>query len=189
MRIIAGFLGGRLIESPHNNKTHPMSEKMRGALFNSLGDINALTFLDAFAGTGACGFEAISRGAKQTTLLEVNPDSFKTIVKNAEQLDIINAVELQKVNCARWSSNNKSKLYDVIIADPPYNLQDINLELVFKLSLHLKKGGIFVVSAPPSQHSTVNLRASKYKNLHLISHKTYADGGLYYYRNNIKLKI
>ena len=166
-----------------------MSEKMRGALFNSLGDINALTFLDAFAGTGACGFEAISRGAKQTTLLEVNPDSFKTIVKNAEQLDIINAVELQKVNCARWSSNNKSKLYDVIIADPPYNLQDINLELVFKLSLHLKKGGIFVVSAPPSQHSTVNLRASKYKNLHLISHKTYADGGLYYYRNNIKLKI
>ena len=184
MRIIAGFLGGRLIESPHNNKTHPMSEKMRGALFNSLGDINALTFLDAFAGTGACGFEAISRGAKQTTLLEVNPDSFKTIVKNAEQLDIINAVELQKVNCARWSSNNKSKLYDVIIADPPYNLQDINLELVFKLSLHLKKGGIFVVSAPPSQHSTVNLRASKYKNLLLISHKTYADGGLYYYRNN-----
>nr|MBP9820948.1 RsmD family RNA methyltransferase [Candidatus Saccharibacteria bacterium] len=60
MRIIAGFLGGRLIESPHNNKTHPMSEKMRGALFNSLGDINGLTFLDAFAGTGACGFEAIS---------------------------------------------------------------------------------------------------------------------------------
>ena len=184
MRIIAGFLGGRLIESPHNNKTHPMSEKMRGALINSLGDIKALTFFDAFAGTGACGFEAISRGAKQASLLEVNPDSFKTIVKNAEQLDIINAVELQKVNCARWSSNNKSKLYDVIIADPPYNLQDINLELVFKLSLHLKKGGIFVVSAPPSQHSTVNLRASKYKNLLLISHKTYADGGLYYYRNN-----
>ena len=186
MRIIAGFLGGRLIESPHNNKTHPMSEKMRGALFNSLGDISDLNVLDAFAGTGACGFEAISRGAKQATLLEVNPDSFKVIVKNAQQLDIINKVELLKINCARWSNNNKSMLYDIIIADPPYNPQDINLELVFKLSLHLKKGGVFVVSAPPSQHNTVNLRASKYSRLLLISHKTYADGGLYFYRNNIK---
>lgn len=182
MRIIAGFLGGRLIESPHNNKTHPMSEKMRGALFNSLGDVGSLTFLDAFAGTGACSFEAISRGAKQATSLEVNPDSFKTIVKNAEQLDIINKVELLKINCARWSSNNKNKLYDVIIADPPYKPQDIDLELVFKLSYHLKIGGIFVVSAPPSQHNTVNLRAAKYTNLQLISHKTYADGGLYFYR-------
>ena len=184
MRIIAGFLGARLIVSPHNNKTHPMSEKMRGALFNSLGDISDLNVLDAFAGTGACGFEAISRGAKQATLLEVNPDSFKVIVKNAQQLDIINKVELLKINCARWSNNNKSNLYDIIIADPPYSPQDINLELVFKLSLHIKKGGVFVVSAPPGQHNTVNLRASKYNNLLLISHKTYADGGLYFYRIN-----
>lgn len=184
MRIIAGYLGGRLIESPRHNKTHPMSEKMRGALFNSLGDISGLYVLDAFAGTGACGFEAISRGAKQATLLEVNPDSFKTIVKNAEQLDIINKVELLKINCARWSSNNISKLYDIVIADPPYKPQDINLELVFKLSLHVKKGGIFVVSAPPNQHNTVNLRSSKYSNLSLISHKSYADGGLYFYRTN-----
>lgn len=182
MRIVAGYLGGRIIESPHNNKTHPMSEKMRGALFNALGDISGLTFLDAFAGTGACSFEAISRGATHATLLEVNPDSFKIIIKNVERLNLLEKVSLFKINCARWSSNNKNSLYDIVIADPPYKPQDINLELVFKLSLHLKNGGVFIVSAPPSQHSTVILRASKYTNLKLISHKTYADGGLYFYR-------
>ena len=60
MRIIAGTLGGRNFDSK-SQATHPMSEKMRGALFNVLGDIDGLKVLDCFAGSGAIGFEAISR--------------------------------------------------------------------------------------------------------------------------------
>ena len=63
MRVIAGRLGGRLFDSPHTRRTHPMSDKARGALFNMLGDIEGMHVLDPFAGTGALSFEAISRGA------------------------------------------------------------------------------------------------------------------------------
>ena len=53
MRVISGWLGGRIFESPHGHRTHPMSDKIRGAVFGVLGDIKGLTVLDAFAGSGA----------------------------------------------------------------------------------------------------------------------------------------
>jgi 16S rRNA (guanine966-N2)-methyltransferase len=59
MRIIAGELKGRNIQEPYGHRTHPMSEKVRGAVFNALGDIEGLAVLDAFAGTGALSFEAV----------------------------------------------------------------------------------------------------------------------------------
>jgi 16S rRNA (guanine966-N2)-methyltransferase len=55
MRIISGRLGGRQFEAPKGHKTHPMSEKMRGALFNVLGDISGLNVFDAYGGSGAMG--------------------------------------------------------------------------------------------------------------------------------------
>lgn len=63
LRVISGSLGGRLINSPPGNKTHPMSEKMRGAIFNILGNIEGLDVLDAYSGSGAIALEAISRKA------------------------------------------------------------------------------------------------------------------------------
>jgi 16S rRNA (guanine(966)-N(2))-methyltransferase RsmD len=72
MRIIAGTLGGRTFESPHGRRTHPMSDKVRGSLFNTLGDIDGLTILDAFAGSGALAFEAISRGAEHVLAIEID---------------------------------------------------------------------------------------------------------------------
>jgi 16S rRNA (guanine966-N2)-methyltransferase len=70
VRIIAGSLKGRTFSEPHGHRTHPMSEKVRGALFNALGDIEGLTFLDAFAGSGALSFEAASRGAKSVIAID-----------------------------------------------------------------------------------------------------------------------
>ena len=72
MRIIAGYLGGRQFNSPRSNRTHPMSDKARGGLFNALGDISGLTVLDAFAGSGALSFEAISRGAESVIAVDID---------------------------------------------------------------------------------------------------------------------
>ena len=70
MRIIAGDLKGREFKSPRGRTTRPMSEKTRGALFNTLGDIEGLSVLDGFAGSGALVFEAISRGAVSALAIE-----------------------------------------------------------------------------------------------------------------------
>ncbi|MFA5107899.1 MAG: RsmD family RNA methyltransferase, partial [Patescibacteria group bacterium] len=71
IRIIAGTLGGRKIDAPDGRRTHPMSERIRNALFNSLGEtVKDANVLDAFAGTGAVGIEALSRGAKHATFIE-----------------------------------------------------------------------------------------------------------------------
>lgn len=186
MRIISGQFGGRIIQSPHNNITHPMSEKMRGALFNALGDISGLTFFDPFAGTGACSLEAVSRGASHATLIEANTDSFKVILSNANELGISVQITAIRGNCSGWSNNNKSKQFDIVLSDPPYKAKDINIALAFKMAIHTKEGGIFVLSAPPDQHDTVELRFSQQKNLEFIMHKKHGDGGLYFYRKTGK---
>lgn len=182
MRIIAGEYGGRIIQSPHNNVTHPMSEKMRGALFNALGDIKGQTFFDPFAGTGACSFEALSRGATHAMLIEANSDSFKTILSNAKELGIEQLITTIRGNCSGWSNNNTGKLFDIVLSDPPYKAKDINIATAFKMARHTKKDGIFVLSAPPDQHETVELRYSQQTALEFIMHKKHGDGGLYFYR-------
>lgn len=182
MRIIAGKLGGRMFESPHSVKTHPMSEKMRGALFNSLGDITDLTVLDGFAGTGACSFEAISRGAASAIAIEQDTDAFKTIVKNIESLGLKEQVQAVRGNVAGWVSNYSYKQFDIVIADPPYEPKNLDLHLVFKISASVKLGGIFVVSCPPDQRETRDLRARKIQKLELMIDRKYGDGSLAFYR-------
>ena len=86
MRIIAGELRGRQFNSPKGHRTHPMGDRVRTALFNTLGDISDLTILDAFAGSGALTFEAISRGAKSAVTLEIDYDAYEVIQQNAEDL-------------------------------------------------------------------------------------------------------
>jgi len=94
MRIIAGRLGGRLFDSPHSHKTHPMSDKARGALFNILGDISGMSVLDPFAGTGAISFEAVSRGAAGAVAIELDKQAQKVITANIASLGLIHEVKL-----------------------------------------------------------------------------------------------
>src|SRR3954471_4420017 len=98
MRIIAGNLKGREFKSPHGHRTHPMSDKMRGALFNVLGDIEGLTFLDAYAGSGALAFEAISRGAKDVVAVDKESAAQKTMSANVKDLKLDKKVKLVKAN-------------------------------------------------------------------------------------------
>src|SRR5437763_9364629 len=111
MRIIAGSLKGRIFRDPPGHHSHPMSDKARGALFNALGDIEGLTFLDAMAGSGALVFEAISRGAKSAVAVEQNRAPYKFIKQSAKELDIEDRVKSVNADAGSWSSHNQAQKF------------------------------------------------------------------------------
>ncbi|MCA9324808.1 RsmD family RNA methyltransferase [Candidatus Saccharibacteria bacterium] len=174
MRIIAGSLGGRQFASPTGHRTHPMSEKVRGAIFNALGDIDGLTIFDPFAGSGAVGFEAISRGASSATLLDIDKNAFECMKSNIHELASEDRVKAVRVNAASWLETQPDKLFDVVVLDPPYD--DIKLALLQKLADRARPGGIVVLSLPPNDH--VELPSS----FTLLSSKSYGDATLWFYR-------
>ena len=89
IRIISGKLGGRLIDTPKTDKTHPMGDRERAAIFNRLrGDISGKIILDAFAGSGAIGLEALSLDAAEVDFLENNRKAAKTIHDNIEKFKL-----------------------------------------------------------------------------------------------------
>src|SRR5262245_46897524 len=103
MRVIAGSLGGRTFDSPPGHRTHPMSEKARGAIFNALGELSGLTVLDAFAGSGALTIEAISRGAESALAIDVDKYAYETIQANFKALKLDEKAIVMRKNVSGWS--------------------------------------------------------------------------------------
>lgn len=174
MRIIAGSLGGRVFNSPHGHRTHPMSDRVRGALFNTLGDIEGLTVLDAFAGSGALGFEAVSRGATSAVLLDNDKNAFQTMEANIKNLGITTAKAIH-ASANAWSDNNEAQQFDIVLLDPPYD--DLQPTLLDKLaSRHAKPGATIVLSLPPGADVTLT------SNVQNLTSKGYGDATLAFYR-------
>jgi 16S rRNA (guanine966-N2)-methyltransferase len=174
MRVIAGTLGGRTFDSPRGHRTHPMSDKIRGALFNILGDIDGLTFLDAFAGSGALAIEAVSRGASHVTAIDLDKEAYQTIQENVEALDLKDKIIVMRKNVAGWSRNNQHIQFDVVLADPPYN--DIRPVLLQKLIAQVKQGGLLVLSWPGSEP------VRKFEGVEVLTAKSYGDAQLVFYK-------
>jgi 16S rRNA (guanine966-N2)-methyltransferase len=177
MRIVAGNLKGRIFQEPSGHKTHPMSEKMRGALFNALGDIEDLTFLDAFAGSGALSFEAISRGAKEVVAIDKDTSAYGVIEKNIKELKLDKQVRVSRANISGWSIHNMEKKFDILMLDPPYD--DVQPNSLQKLiDRHVKKTGLAVLSYPG--HTTL----PDFKGVEVALDKDYGDSRLVFYRKN-----
>jgi len=147
VRIISGFLGGRIIDAPDTTRTHPMGERIRNALFNSVGsEVRGADVLDVFAGTGAVGLEALSRGAKHVTFVENDRIAVKVLMKNVTALEVKNTTTIAAVTASTWVNQNEDKRFDLIFADPPYhNVQFSTVSRYFGL---LKPGGLMVLSHP-----------------------------------------
>lgn len=174
LRVIAGHLGGRLFDAPDSPATHPMGDRMRSALFNILGDITEKTVLDPFAGSGALSFEAISRGAKSSLLLERDKRAQNTIQKNIESLGVGEQAKLISAGCRAWSLRNKTQKFDLILADPPYN--DGQLSTINVLASHLKPKGLMVLSYPGRGYApTVN-------GVVVVDNRNYGDAALAFYQ-------
>jgi 16S rRNA (guanine966-N2)-methyltransferase len=174
MRIIAGTLKGRNFASPGTQRTHPMSDKIKAAVFNILGDIEGLTVLDAFAGTGALCFESISRGAKSALAIELDSTAYDTIHDNIESLGLSEQVHAIRANISGWSGNNRGQKFDLVFCDPPYDA--VHAALVQKIAMHVEQKGILVLSWPRSEPTPELIGFSN------IASKLYGNAQLIFYR-------
>lgn len=174
MRIIAGELKSRQFKTPRTRRTHPMGDKVRAALFNVLGDITGLTVLDAYAGSGALAFEAISRGAEYAVTVDIDKKAHKCIAENIEALDLSDKIQATRANISSWSNNNRERIFDIVFCDPPYD--DISEAHIRLLIRHLDADGTLILSWPASE------RLPKLPKLRLISAHTYAEARLLFYK-------
>ncbi len=126
-RIIGGVAGGRRLETPKGGTTRPTSDRVREALFSAIeswcGSLTGLRFLDLYAGSGAVGLEAWSRGAGDVTLVEQDRRTASLISANAETLGCTKA-NVVVAAVAKALVRSPSGPFDVIFSDPPYDLPD-----------------------------------------------------------------
>lgn len=124
VRIIGGFWRSRLIQVADQPGLRPTTDRVRETLFNWLGqNLEGLNCLDMFAGTGALGFEAASRGAKQVVLIENSSVAHQMLVNNFKSLLPAPegvAVEIIRSQALTWLKNNSAHQFDVVFVDPPF---------------------------------------------------------------------
>ena len=125
MRIVAGTLGGRVIQAPPGMDTRPTSEKVRQAIFNILPDLTGATVIDLFAGSGALGLEAISRGAEHVTFVEKSRKAADVLKANIAKLRADNEAEVEvlvgdALKLAARPMPLAKTPYMLVFLDPPY---------------------------------------------------------------------
>jgi len=150
-RIIAGSARGRRLRTPPGGHTRPTTDRVREALFSalesSLGSLSGLRFLDLYAGSGAVGLEAMSRGAGVATLVESDRRTAKLVQTNADALEFRRA-EVVSLPVARAVAQPPRAPYDVVFLDPPYELASEDVEKVLRLLVEqgwLALGAVVVV--------------------------------------------
>lgn len=177
MRVISGWLRGRIFESPRGHKTHPMSEKMRGAIFGALGDIKGLTVLDAFSGSGALSIEAVSRGAKEVQAIEMDPAAAKVINQNIDGLNIDDRIKVTRAYAGAWSTRHQIRQFDIVLLDPPYD--NIPYRDLKRMPRHVAEDGVLVLSWPGK------VDALQFDDLEIVHQKNYGDGQLIFYKRHV----
>ena len=169
MRIVGGKYRHRVIIYPDDaTHTRPTKDRVREAIFSAIGDISNARVLDLYAGSGAMGIEALSRGASHCTFVDISPVAIKTIKENLNNLKIDNkefeVIKNKDINAIE-SFKNK---FDLIILDPPY--EEGQYELIVNL---LKEKDLL------SEHAIIAMEANrsiKLENIDYIKNKEYHYG-------------
>lgn len=152
MRIIGGQYKGQRLQVPKNLPVRPTSDMAKEALFNILSnrlEFSELDCLDLFAGTGNVSFELLSRGVRSVTAYDIHSGCIRFIKESGQKMHLSNLV-VSKVDVFKFlNSEQKQESYDLIFADPPYDIPQLAQlpELIFKRNL-LKKGGLLVLEHP-----------------------------------------
>jgi 16S rRNA (guanine966-N2)-methyltransferase len=135
-RIVAGVYGGRRLTAPPGQQTRPTSDRVREALFSTLeslygGHLSRLRFLDLYAGSGAIGLEALSRGAAYAVFVESDPKAARVIRSNIGTLGVAKHSDVMGAKAATAvAAPPPGGPFDVVFADPPYAVSDEELAAV-----------------------------------------------------------
>ncbi len=181
MRIVAGKNKGNILKSPKDLSVRPTSEKVREALFDILGtSIEEICFLDLFAGSGAVGIEALSRGAKKVIFIEKEPKCIKIIRENLEKTENSQNAVVFKIDFLPGLKllAKKKYLLDYIFLDPPYNRGLINISLleISKLPI-LRKNGLVIAQ----HYKKEKVMEKLLNNLKLYNQRRYGECYLSFY--------
>ncbi|MEJ5262680.1 MAG: 16S rRNA (guanine(966)-N(2))-methyltransferase RsmD [Ignavibacterium sp.] len=128
MRIISGYLKGRLFNVPQSKFIRPTTDRVRETLFNILNnliDFEGISVLDLYSGSGSLGFECISRGAKSVLFVEANYLIYKNLNANIVQLGLEDKCSVIRSEAIVFTRKKAYKNYDLILADPPFFEYDI----------------------------------------------------------------
>jgi ribosomal protein L11 methyltransferase (prmA) len=172
VKITSGLFRGRELKAPQNGVTHPMGSREKLALFNSLSDkIKDKIILDVFAGTGALGLEALSRGASHVTFIEADKKAAEILKQNAIVLGVFEQVRIYNTKVEKIDFDSP---FDIVIADPPYEyFHDLPLSVLDRL---VKTAREYFVLSHPSDFDPHAIDAE------LLSTKAYAGSRITIFR-------
>ena len=122
MRVVAGLAGGRRLRAPVGRQVRPTSERVREALFNALGSLDAVegaTVLDLFAGTGALGIEALSRGAASAVFVDADARAVAAVKQNLRDTGLAERARVVQADVLKYLAGGRAPV-DLAFADPPY---------------------------------------------------------------------
>lgn len=125
MRIVAGEFGGRRLVQPRDPRVRPTADRVREAWMSILSPmLSGAGVLDLYAGSGALGLEALSRGAGKATFVELNPPSLRALEANVEALGVADRVTVHRGDAFRFAERLAAGAFDLAVADPPYRRDD-----------------------------------------------------------------
>jgi 16S rRNA (guanine966-N2)-methyltransferase len=152
MRVIAGTFRSRTLDAPAGLQTRPTSDRLRETLFNVLAPrIQEATFLDLYAGSGAVGLEALSRGAQRVVFVERAPVALKAMSLNLTRLGLTQGFDIQSSSVSAYlrRARNKAEGFDIVFLDPPYDAAEeyaASLEQLGKARTGLLTTGSVVIA-------------------------------------------
>jgi 16S rRNA (guanine966-N2)-methyltransferase len=174
MRVVAGELGGRRLLAPRGQRVRPTSDRVREAIFSSLGEVAGAQVLELYAGTGALSIEALSRGAAHATVVDRDT---RPALGNVQNLGLADRVELIRSDVPQWlqsqTASGKSGRYDLIFLDPPYSADRLGAELDPHLPRLLAKGGRVITESAarrPLELTLPVLRRRRYGGTQVVFH-------------------
>ena len=175
MRVVAGELGGRRLTAPRGSATRPTADRVREALFSILGDVSGAHVLDLYAGSGALGIEALSRGAATAEFVDSGPPAIAAIRRNLSDLGLDAAVHRR--DALAWLADTANKrAFDLVFVDPPYDLAPrIGPRLAERLQSLLTEDAVIVTES--------NKRTPLELPFALVRERAYGDTRIAVHRN------
>lgn len=160
MRIIAGSRKGARIFAPKGHATRPTADRVREAAFNLIGPVEGASVLDLFAGSGAMGLEALSRGAASVLFVDSDRQACRTIERNLAKLHLSGAAVLRRDALRALAEEAAAgRRYDLIFVDPPYHrFRTVQTALAGHLPALLADGGLAVIETPADEQPELPLR-------------------------------